>query len=520
MSVYHSSFNYLGINSRLKNLIVAHFDADSGEVETNLNLEPVYTDSSMNMRRYDYGAKWSSVATFRITTIKPDGSDFSVAEVRGYLKWLTGTYTNTTLDLLVGDQIKCTFIGRFTNVWQQKEGARTVGLIMEFTSNSPFAYSPKQVLSYSVTGTHTFKISNPSDDLFSDVFLKTTYTNKSGNTLSIENTTTDNVTEVSALASNETIIIDGPMAISSDKPAKSFGNSFNFIFPKIIPGINEIVIKGTGTITFEYSYPIKIGNVAVDIEELNGAIDCDSNPNPGVVFLEHPMWENILNKPTTLAGYGITDAYTKTQVDEKIQDLDDKIETTEEKLNNKIDDTKAELDNKIDTTKTELVNQINTVNTTLNNKIDSTKSDLEQQINNAKKELNQSITDTKNELSEDIDATNERIDELQDSTYTKDEVDSKISSVYKYMGSVVDKSKLPTTNLVVGHVYNLEDTGMNIAWNGTEWDNLGPTIDLTPYLTKSSAAATYATKSEVQNQITNLQIDENELNTMLTEVLV
>lgn len=79
--------------------------------------------------------------------------------------------------------------------------------------------------------------------------------------------------------------------------------------------------------------------------------------------------------------------------------------------------------------------------------------------------------------------------------YTKTEVDAKVSSVYKYKGSVADKSALPTEGQVVGDVYNLEDTGMNVAWTGEGWDNLGSVIDLTPYLTKEDAGKTYAAKA-------------------------
>ena len=75
--------------------------------------------------------------------------------------------------------------------------------------------------------------------------------------------------------------------------------------------------------------------------------------------------------------------------------------------------------------------------------------------------------------------------------YTKTEV----SSVYKYKGSVTNESALPTEGQVVGDVYNLEDTGMNVAWTGEGWDNLGSVIDLTPYLTTEDAGKTYAAKA-------------------------
>ena len=69
--------------------------------------------------------------------------------------------------------------------------------------------------------------------------------------------------------------------------------------------------------------------------------------------------------------------------------------------------------------------------------------------------------------------------------YTKSEIDSKISSIYKYQGSVANKESLPTENLTVGDVYNLEDTGMNVAYTGEGWDDLGSSVDLTSYYTKT-----------------------------------
>lgn len=54
-------------------------------------------------------------------------------------------------------------------------------------------------------------------------------------------------------------------------------------------------------------------------------------------------------------------------------------------------------------------------------------------------------------------------------------------SVYKFRGSVPTYSALPTENLTVGDVYNVEDSEMNYAWTGTAWDQLGSSqIELEP----------------------------------------
>lgn len=62
--------------------------------------------------------------------------------------------------------------------------------------------------------------------------------------------------------------------------------------------------------------------------------------------------------------------------------------------------------------------------------------------------------------------------------YVDEKVAQAISSVYKYRGSVADYEHLPTRKLEVGDVYNVEDTGDNYAWTGTEWDKLAGTVDL------------------------------------------
>lgn len=79
--------------------------------------------------------------------------------------------------------------------------------------------------------------------------------------------------------------------------------------------------------------------------------------------------------------------------------------------------------------------------------------------------------------------------------YTKSEVDSKISSVFVYKGNVNTVSELPQENNKVGDVYNVLDTDDNYAWNGTQWDKLGGTIDLSAYATKNDVLTDMITET-------------------------
>lgn len=107
--------------------------------------------------------------------------------------------------------------------------------------------------------------------------------------------------------------------------------------------------------------------------------------------------------------------------------------------------------------------------------------------------------------------------------YTKGEVDGKLASIYRFKGSVAAEDQLPKQDQVIGDVYNVEDTGMNVAWDGKKWDKLGSVINLTPYATTEAVEAkitetkqaasealnqhaqtaetTYAKKAEVTKQI-------------------
>lgn len=74
--------------------------------------------------------------------------------------------------------------------------------------------------------------------------------------------------------------------------------------------------------------------------------------------------------------------------------------------------------------------------------------------------------------------------------YTKTEINSMVSSVLHYKGTKTNYSDLPKTGNVVGDVWNIEhdDTahgvraGDNVAWNGTTWDVLAGTVDLSVYV--------------------------------------
>lgn len=352
MSSYHSSFSYLGQNSA-KNFgwIVGHFSPDEGETESYLSQDQIYTDSYNGTKRTLYGTKYNTVANVKITVIKQDGSDFTLGECREAYKWLTGNPEASWMDLYIGDEVKYRLLCTIQDVKPQKMDARTVGLNIYCESLSPWAYSPLITISKTL-GRITFYINNESDDLYTPVYLKTTYTNLENSYLYIDNATLKERTSIDNLSADETIVLDGNMMITSDKPNKVFGNSFNFVWPRLKAGVNKFNVVGNGNLTFEYYYPIKMGDCAQNINIVRDPI-CDDFNNIQVDTLP---WERISDKPNTLSGYKISDAYTKTEIDSMLKnfvsddvytkaEVDEKFENID--ISNMDTYTKAEIDAKL-----------------------------------------------------------------------------------------------------------------------------------------------------------------------------
>lgn len=83
-------------------------------------------------------------------------------------------------------------------------------------------------------------------------------------------------------------------------------------------------------------------------------------------------------------------------------------------------------------------------------------------------------------------------------------VQTAVTGVYTVKGSVANQSALPQEENKTGDVYNVEDTGMNYVWNGTQWDALGSVTTLTTLGVTATATELNYVKgvtSSIQDQI-------------------
>lgn len=79
---------------------------------------------------------------------------------------------------------------------------------------------------------------------------------------------------------------------------------------------------------------------------------------------------------------------------------------------------------------------------------------------------------------------------------TMAQVETRITGVYRFKGSVATYDALPTTGLEVGDAYNVAGdvpgygTGANFAWTGTNWDAFPGVFNVDPITTAEIIAIT------------------------------
>lgn len=334
MSSYHTSFSYLNKNSYEDfKLQIVHFESgDNGEIDSYLSQDAIYQDSVRGTKRTMYGTKYNAVATLNITVMRPDGAEFSIEKTREINKWLTGATQYSWMDLYVGDEVKYRMHCFVQDVKPYKMDSRVVGFVITAESSSPWCYSNPEVVSQDIVGSGVVTIENKSDDIHTFTEVRTTFSNSTGKSLTIANDTTGEITTVNNLVANEVITLSENMFITSDKSTRIFGNDFNYVWPKLKAGVNNLTINGTGTITFEYIYPMKVVDCVGDLNAVSDPI-CNEN---GEIQIDMLDWSRVSNTPTTLDGYGILNAYTKLEIDNKFANFSPEGGHDQTEINNRL----------------------------------------------------------------------------------------------------------------------------------------------------------------------------------------
>ena len=272
--IYHPKIEFRNRSNYDEKLIVSTFNPDSGETDTYLTMEPVYSESYDGAMRTDYGAKYTDVAKPSVTFIDIDGEDIQPYKVRSVLRWLTGSRQNAWMNVYnVDGDIVCSYLGRFTDVKLQKMDARVIGIVAYFTATTPWAYSEVQTVTMKLNGATNFSIDNESDELYSLIYPRIIYKNTQNDaSLSIKNSTIGEETVFKKLQQGEIITIDNNFVAYSDNTSRIFNDDFNFVFPALSAGLNDFKAEGIGELTISFRYPMKVSDGLLNSYEIKNKL--------------------------------------------------------------------------------------------------------------------------------------------------------------------------------------------------------------------------------------------------------
>ena len=342
--------------------------------------------------------------------------------------------------------------------------------------------------------------------------------------------------------------VDGKVATTDFNTVKADVDSLNTIVGDSTDGLVKDVNDNTAAINTANTEIAKKQNQAISIEGIEAkTVEGALTEIKNATLTNATAISGKADKATTLAGYNIGDAYTKTETDSAI---DAKIETANETLQAAIDAKVAKADiatsisaeAKASDTKVASEKAVATavagINTSIAgkaNKADTlagygitdayTKTETGEQItsavSDAKSELQTAIdgkvakTDITTTIAASTAASDTKVPSEKAVATAVEEVKSIASTAYKYKGSDTYENIVAKEDPQVGDVWNsttahgVYPKGTNYAWNGEEWDALGGEVDLSAYQVKAITVGETSTTVEAAINANKTAIDEH-----------
>ena len=138
----------------------------------------------------------------------------------------------------------------------------------------------------------------------------------------------------------------------------------------------------------------------------------------------------------------------------------------------------------------------------------------------------------------DVDNVNDRVNvdlsSYATQSWTSEQIENKLSSLYSFKGSVQTYGDLllvqspnvgDTYNVITGNNPEVDEaswpafsSGTNFAWDGDEWDSLGGSFDLSSYYNKTETDALLNTKAPVSHSHDNIYYSKSEVDALIEGV--
>lgn len=246
-------------------LMLATFNfEDSYDIGLGMEVNEEYVAD--NPKPVYLGSKYNSKLTPTITIIKNEkithNPYFEIDEYRDVLKNFTGFKGYKKFYIYHPGFIEDVYFNLIvTGAAMEKSGGKVVGIRLNAECDSSYGWVD-DIESFTTSSTNEcITINNESDDFNNYLYPKIIISSISD----ITNYTLTNLMEnnretiINSVEANDEITIDSINDVILSSSGNNLVNKFNYMFPRLIPGMNDFMVSHPSTIIVEKSLPRKVG---------------------------------------------------------------------------------------------------------------------------------------------------------------------------------------------------------------------------------------------------------------------
>lgn len=212
------------------------------------------------------GSTYNSKLQPKITVIQNERitnkNYFTVNEVREILGRLTGFQGYKKMQVYSTELLEnLYYMVRVADVDYELSGGKVVGIVLTMECESQFAWIDDEYEDVITENDTIMYLDNNSDLRYDYTLPIVTITSENLITdFSIINVTdNDRETHIDEIKAGEVVTINSPLSKITSSMNTNYSETFNYIFPKLVAGVNELCISHPVTINFKMKLPRKVG---------------------------------------------------------------------------------------------------------------------------------------------------------------------------------------------------------------------------------------------------------------------
>jgi len=261
LAIQALNFIYDNISSEVFSVKIVNFNS-SGLQENNFggNVIPIYESIKRKHNVFLYGTQPSQPLEFELN-IATEGEELDSYSLGALGKWLFGHQDWKWLQIeqvsYEGLWFKCLLLDpQVISV-----GNMNIGFKCKVFCDSSYVYSDEFTYNHNITTSNQQITFNNLSDANLYLYPYISFTTSSTTTsFSIKNSSdSDREFKFTSIANNETITVNNDLKIITSSTSNNRLSNFNLKWLRLVPGTNNLVVNGNGSMFLRMRFPVKVG---------------------------------------------------------------------------------------------------------------------------------------------------------------------------------------------------------------------------------------------------------------------